>query len=390
MTTESEPRAVCPRCWRPEVVCYCRHVEPLSTRTRVVIFQHPRERDVAINTARIAALCLPESELHVGVRWSGSNALARTLGDPERPAALLYPGPDAVDVERHPPPGPITLVVVDGTWWQARKVVRENPELAALPRYAFRPDEPSDYRIRAEPREDYVSTIEALAHVLGVLEGDPARFEAMLVPFRAMVDSQLAYAAKGENRHARHKRARPPSDPRNRLPPLLRDRGREFVCVHGEGNAWAYGAPERSEGVELLQWTAVRASTGETFQAFIAPRGPLAPATEHYVGVPSERLRAGGTLEQFLEQWARFCRPGDVFCSWGRYAEDLFTHAVGPLDYLDLRVAARLFAKTKVGAVARFLAEAGAEGPIAPMPGTNGRAAIRLSELVATLRILNA
>jgi DTW domain-containing protein YfiP len=164
----AEPRAVCGRCRRPESVCYCRHVTTLETKTRVVLLQHPRERDVAFGTAHMASLCLAGAELHVGVKFGGSPALTRALSDPERPAILLYPGEGAIDVSEDPPKGPVTLVVVDGTWWQARKVVRQNPELAALPRYSFRPPRPSEYRIRREPEEEYVSTIEALVHVLGV------------------------------------------------------------------------------------------------------------------------------------------------------------------------------------------------------------------------------
>src|SRR5262249_54222242 len=130
---EAVPREICSTCWRPASVCYCRFITQLTTKTRVVILQHPRERDVPINTARIAALCLPNAELHVGVAWpDGSH-----WNDPDRPAALLYPGEGAIDVETSPPKGPITLVVVDGTWWQAKKLVRVNPALAALPRYAF-------------------------------------------------------------------------------------------------------------------------------------------------------------------------------------------------------------------------------------------------------------
>ena len=195
----AEPRAVCSRCRRAQSVCYCKHLTSIPTRTRIAFLQHTRERGVAIGTARMASLCLPNSELHVGVDWVGSPALARVLGDPERPPALLFPGDDAIDITRDPPIGPITLVVVDGTWRQVKKVVRSNPPLAALPRYAFVPRAPSEYRIRHEPKVTYVSTIEALVHVLGVLEGEPERFEALLTPFRAMVDAQLEYVARAPN-----------------------------------------------------------------------------------------------------------------------------------------------------------------------------------------------
>src|SRR6185295_10478417 len=195
------PRPMCGRCRRPLSVCYCGALPRIETETRVVILQHPRERDMPIGTARMASLCLPRAELHVGVRWGDSLPLGRALRDPARPPILLYPGPGAADILRAPPRGPVTLIVVDGTWSQARTVVRDNPVLQEL----------SHYRIRREPRAEYVSTIEALMHVLGALEGDPARFRSLLDPLRAMVDAQLACQARSPRRGMRQvHRPRPP------------------------------------------------------------------------------------------------------------------------------------------------------------------------------------
>src|SRR5438105_15428887 len=112
----SGPRAVCWRCHRPQSVCYCRHVTRLETATRVLLLQHPRERDMPIGTARMASLCLANAELHVGMNWRASPAVARALADRERPAALLSPGAGAIDVMNSPPEAPLTLLVVDGTW----------------------------------------------------------------------------------------------------------------------------------------------------------------------------------------------------------------------------------------------------------------------------------
>ena len=67
-------RACCARCGRPQVVCVCSHVTPLSTRTRVVLLQHPREHRVGIGTARLAHLSLPASSLHVGLDFDGDSA----------------------------------------------------------------------------------------------------------------------------------------------------------------------------------------------------------------------------------------------------------------------------------------------------------------------------
>ena len=88
--------------------------QQLPTTTRVVLLQHPRERDMAIGTARMAHLCLPNSELHIGVDFEAQAEVTRALSNPERPAILLYPGEGARDVVKEPPTGPVTLVVVDG------------------------------------------------------------------------------------------------------------------------------------------------------------------------------------------------------------------------------------------------------------------------------------
>lgn len=111
------PRALCERCRRPVAVCYCRDIVPIQTKTKVVILQHPRERDVGIGTARIARLCLPSAILRTDVDFS-SDPVVRELVAAGN-AHVLFPGAEAIDVETAKFPGPITLVVLDGTWWQA-------------------------------------------------------------------------------------------------------------------------------------------------------------------------------------------------------------------------------------------------------------------------------
>ncbi len=333
----------------------------------------------------MAALCLPNAELHVGVRWAGSAALTRALSDPARPAVLLYPGEGAVDIASHPPPGPVTLVVVDGTWWQARKVIRENPELSALPRYTFTPPTPSEYRIRKEPDATCVSTIEALVHVLGVLEGDRERFYALLAPFRAMIDAQIARARRISQGRVRH--ARGPRPPRRRLPPLLSDAG-NLVCVSGEANAWPFGSSERAARYpeELVQWLAFRLRTGERFELMKAPRH-LAPMTPVHLALSRRALESGCTGELLRRQWRAFVRDDDVLCSWGTYATTLFAAEGGHLPpvRLDLRQVARAYIHGRFGTLDELLVRLG-PGP-SPALGA-GRAGERLGQLVMVTRFL--
>ena len=60
----------------------------------------------------------------VGVDFERDERVDRLLSDPQAPAMLLYPAADARDLRRDPPAGPITLVVLDGTWSQARNLLR--------------------------------------------------------------------------------------------------------------------------------------------------------------------------------------------------------------------------------------------------------------------------
>jgi DTW domain-containing protein YfiP len=383
----AEPRTVCLRCRRPASVCYCAHIQPLQTATRVVLLQHPRERDVPVGTAHMAALCLPGAELHVGVRWGGSPALNRALSDPARPAALLYPGLGAIDVVQHPPPSPVTLVVIDGTWSQTRKVLRDNPELAALPRYAFTPSAPSEYRIRREPAEACVSTIEALALVLGALEGDPARFQALLRPFRAMVEAQIAFA-----RDVNHGRKRPARPRRPRVPAWVGARAADLVCVVAEANAWPYRdeALRTEHRDELVHAVACRLSTGETFEEVLAPRNPLCPSTADHLELSPEVLGRGGAVPAFVERWRAFVRDTDVVCSWGHVTPGLIAAAGGhlPPTRIDVRQLARNASGGRVGTLEEHSARLDIPPPAPLGLGRGGARLARVAEIMRRLAAL--
>ncbi len=396
-----EGRAVCERCRRPAEGCYCAHITPVDTRTRLVLLQHPRERYVAIGTAHMASLCLTNSELHVGIDWSRSTALAAALSDPARPPILLYPGEGAIDITKSPPPGPVTLVVVDGTWSQTKKVVRTNPVLAALPRYAFVPPQPSEYRIRKEPDDASVATIEALVHALTALEGDAARFATLLAPFRAMIDFQLACEERFRGTASRHAKRRARVR-RMRVPRVLSERLEDVVCVAAEANAWPYAVRAQNPDLrdELVQWVAYRPATGETLDFVVAPRRTIAPGTTGHTRLDEATLRAGGTPEELRARWRAFARDTDVICSWGRYETNLFAATGGwlPAAHLDLRHVARDIAHGSVGTLAHFC-ETVADGRedralgtavLARIPGRAGDKLRAIADVIASFVAIHA
>lgn len=342
------PRETCFVCMRPRVVCWCSAVPQIEAATRLLVLQHPREEFMPIGTARMAALSVVGAELVVGTELSDQPAVRRALDDRDRRPILLWPGPTSKDLAVEPPSGPTTLVVVDGTWPLAKKLVRLNPELAALPQYSLTPTRPSEYRIRREPRAECVSTIEAVIEALAILDGAPTKFDAMREPFRKMIDAQIAFAAArtGAGRHLPKGPRKPPRTPR-----LFGER-RDVVVLAGEANAWPYEVAGRPKQ-ELVHVVAVRLSADggarEVFDVVVAPRGPLSPTTTHHARLGEAELVGGVSLEAFHRAWRAFVRDEDVVAFWGPHAAGLLVAEGGylPDDGVDLRRAAVEYLREK-------------------------------------------
>jgi DTW domain-containing protein YfiP len=377
---------VCLRCRRAAAACYCDHLAPTLSRVRVVFLQHPRERRVAIGTARMAHLALPNSELHVGVDFDDHPRVRSLAAAPAGRTVVLFPSPDAVEPEGLPDGAPDTLLVIDGTWIQARKMLERNAVLRTVPRIGFVPRVPGRYRIRREPAEHCRSTVEAVVEVLGRIEQDPERYRPLLGAFDQMVEAQLVYKEARPNPYHRTPRRR-----RARAEPecdLLRARWQDLVVVHGESNAYPRGSdvPGRSE---LVQLVAERPASGERFAAVIAPRRPLAPATPTHLEISAAELLAGEPVAGALARWRAFVRPDDVLCTWGSYAADLLgAEGEAAREGVDLRVAMARRLCRSAGGVEAAVRELGVEE--LPPAWIGGRAGRRIAALVEVVRRLSA
>ena len=203
-------RESCRRCLRPLGHCLCAGLRPAPSRTRVVILQHPREARLAICSAWLARLALENAELHRAVELDAHPRVREVCRDPG--AALLFPGPFASPVALRAGSPPSLLLVVDGTWHQAERMVGKSRLLGGLPRLAVAPDGEGGYReLRREPGAHTLSTLEAIALALASLEGDPERFRPMREAFRRMVDLQLE-CARGALHHPRRRPGRSGKD----------------------------------------------------------------------------------------------------------------------------------------------------------------------------------
>jgi DTW domain-containing protein len=207
---------VCELCHRPRVACVCDRIVSYPTERRVLVLQHPQERDVVLGSAQILAASLPKASLVVGLSWRN---LAHALGEEvdERRWAVLFPERDGAEsANRKVQPASLEgLVVLDGTWSKAKTLLFRNPWLHRLGRLTLSPSKPSIYgRLRAEPRRELVSTLESVASAL-TLCGEPPEIQAGLERvFRTLVQRvRDANLVPTTARRSRQRRRNPPAGP---------------------------------------------------------------------------------------------------------------------------------------------------------------------------------
>ena len=163
--------ARCAACWLPEALCVCAHLPRLAVRTRVVLVQHRREAVSSTNTGRLAVRMLEGAEVRVQGRLRAEEAAPL----PEGRRILLFPRGDARVLGPEDATGEgVVLLVPDGTWAQARRMVHRAPDFAGVEIATLPPAAPSRYRLRCHAREGALCTLEAIAQALAILEGGDA------------------------------------------------------------------------------------------------------------------------------------------------------------------------------------------------------------------------
>ena len=156
--------------------------------------------------------------LKIGLSWpSLSKALGRRVLDPSRWAVLYLGSAKVADLETDRDIVAIDhkgraeenqrgllkdiegIVLLDGTWSQAKALWWRNAWMLKCQRVILGPAQPSRYgKLRKEPRGDGLSTIEAAAMLLSGLEKRPDIAETLHASFERM----LAQVPGGAGHHA--------------------------------------------------------------------------------------------------------------------------------------------------------------------------------------------
>ena len=149
-----------------------------------MVVRHRSETWRTTNTGRLVALALEGAEL-MDHGYRDHRLEAEDL--PSGPGVcLLYPH-QGDGAPRWTGGCPERLVVPDGSWAQARRIVRRVPGLAQLPRLELPPAPPPARRIRKSPTPAARSTLEAVAAALGLWE-PPEMTQALLALYDRLAE----------------------------------------------------------------------------------------------------------------------------------------------------------------------------------------------------------
>lgn len=194
-------RDVCLKCHRPSTVCYCSWlpVPPMSPKSKIILLQHPAEEKRCLRTATMLQLGLEPTKCLVfkGKRFPGKyTMLEELLTTPN--ALLLYPSSKAIDIKQvghSDTQESYNIVIIDGTWPQAKAIYTASPILHSMRQVKLLDHDTSSYIIRTQPTDGCLSTIETAALSLSLLENNTGYKKILLAPLKAMCEFQLKNGA---------------------------------------------------------------------------------------------------------------------------------------------------------------------------------------------------
>ena len=209
----------CLRCWYSPLKCICTEVRPLAVPHEVIVLLHHKEYGRLSNTGKLIAASCPNSTVFIAGIPEHERLLREKLASSPHPAFVLFPAVGSISVpellKRNPPADsddasippqkrakvsegqgaedgqvrPFTIVIVDGTWNQAKHVVRAVPN--DIPRVHVDPTAPSLFVLRTQTQPDRICTLEAFALLLREMGHDVGLPQTLLSYLKHHVDTAL-------------------------------------------------------------------------------------------------------------------------------------------------------------------------------------------------------
>ncbi len=205
----------CERCGKSLKLCVCTDAEPFDNKHFVLILQHPQEQDKELGTAGIICSMLKNARLEIALSRPSLAAVLKRPADPKK-WGVLYLGaqnetPVASGLYAIGRKGNLLddtarrlaelegIILLDGSWSQAKALWWRNPWLLKTQRLLLVPQKRSLYgKLRKEPRKESVSTLEACAQCLDFLGEDAQISSGLTAAFAEMLEKYKALRSAGK------------------------------------------------------------------------------------------------------------------------------------------------------------------------------------------------
>lgn len=292
--------------------------------------------------------------------------------------ALLYPGGDVPSLAELPAAArPENLLVIDGTWAQSRALLRQNPWIHRLPKVRIEPVRESRYRVRREPRREYVSTLEAIQYALWELEPE-VDLGPLVDAFEHMMDEHLARRQEGGVARMRRPRLRRP----RAVPHGIVDTPERVAVLYVESSlAEAHPGPRLP-----VQVCGYRLCDGARFERFVRVHGAV-PEPRHldHMGLTADAFDDACSVDEALSALEGFLGDG-LTTGWNQTPADLLRAGGAPeREHVCLKASYCNVNKRHAGSIESVLAAEGLTPP--PLPFA-GRAGQRMGNALALLELL--
>ncbi len=192
----------CFKCFKPTSACLCKYTQKLDTGIKFIFLMHPKEfKRQRTGTGNLSHISLKDSEIIVGLDFTKNEYFQNLLNDSKYFPVLMYPGEDALNAKSENfskilDGKTLLVIILDATWFCAKKMIEHNPFLLKLPKLSFYGDYRSIFTFKHEPKPECVSTIESCYYLIKELQSvnlveQNLNPEPLMTVFKQMIKLQL-------------------------------------------------------------------------------------------------------------------------------------------------------------------------------------------------------
>lgn len=158
----------CQYCQVAEAYCLCSYQPDIASKIAVMLLVSDNEVFKPSNTGRLIVDTIKESYVYQWSRTEPDSQMLALLADPAYQPIIVFPdeyvddrqrllGENVTSISENKIP---LIILLDGSWREARRIFRKSPYLDELPVLSINPDAISQYMMRQSEKEQHLSTAE--------------------------------------------------------------------------------------------------------------------------------------------------------------------------------------------------------------------------------------